>query len=362
MLAAGLLLRRAVSTLALVSPALCNHTLATRSLLVRPFAPLQLLHTMASVPPVHLVLDWDGTITHKDTLHFLGKICADNALARSNKQDDEPTATAGASWDELVKAYSDEYSSHAVHYVPKKTQRSTIAEEKEWLASIDPVESRSIRRVEKAGVFKGVTTAAVKDAAVKAVESGELALRNGWADALVQGSKITILSVNWSATFIRESLLAAVAKESDAELLQKAVAGIDIIANEIDGLDDPAGSSGLLNTSQSGADGRSGVRTSADKLANMPTPVKYGGDGLVVYVGDSATDFEALLAADVGICIRDEELGSGQKELADMLARVGVQVHRIKLLAEMPPADDSVVTMYWAKNLQEVALSLSSYP
>ncbi|GME62868.1 hypothetical protein GTA08_BOTSDO03052 [Neofusicoccum parvum] len=354
-MAAAALLRRTVSATVLAPAALCSSFAAARCLLVRPFPPP---HPMASVPPVHLVLDWDGTTTHHDTLHFLGKICADHARARSNKQDDAP-----ASWDDIAKAYVDDLAAHASSYRPALSQRSTIAEEKAWLASLDLVDARSIRRVEDAGIFKGVTAAAVKSGAVKAVETGELALRDGWADLLAQATKITVLSVNWSAAFIRESLRAAAARDRDAEVLLQAVDRIDILANEIDGLDDPHGSSGLLNSCKSNADGESnGIRTSADKLANMPTPAKYGGDALVVYVGDSATDFEALLAADVGICIRDEdEPSSGQRELAETLARVGVEEHRIKLLAEMPPADDSAVRVYWAKNLREVALSLSSY-
>lgn len=362
MIASGLPLRRAVLTIAFVPRALCNYSFATRSLLIRPFPPLHLqeLHHMASVP-LHLIVDWDGTATRNDTLHFLGKICADSAHHRSIKQDDAPpTAT---SWDDVVKAYIDDFTDHVSSYKPKKSQRTTIAEEKAWLASLEVVESRSVHRVEDAGIFKGVTAEGVKNGAVKAVQSGDLELRDGWSALLSQGIKTTILSVNWSATFIRECLRAAAAREHDSEALLQAVDSITILANEIDGLNDSDGSSGLLNLARPGLDGeKGGIRTSADKLANMPTPVKFGGEELVVYVGDSATDFEALLAADVGICIRDEEEpSSGQKELAETLTRIGVEQHRIKLLAEMPPADDSLVRVYWAKNLQEVALSLSSY-
>ncbi|OJD32728.1 nuclease-like protein [Diplodia corticola] len=307
---------------------------------------------MASVPPIHLVLDWDGTTTHKDTLHFLGKICADHARSRS----DGPATTT---WDDIVKAYVDDLSSHASSYTPEKGQRTTIAEEKAWLASLATVDSLSVRRVEDSGLFKGVTAAAVRTGAAQAIGTGELTLRDGWSSLLAQGQKTTILSVNWSATFIRECLLAAAANDSD---LKAAVERVSIAANEIAGLQDSNGSSGLLNgRNEATGDETGAIRTSADKFANMPTPVKYGGEELVVYVGDSTTDLEALLVADVGICIRDEEPSSGQQELAEALERVGVEQHRIKLLAEMPPADDSIVRVYWAKNLREVALSLSSY-
>ncbi|KAL0257871.1 hypothetical protein SLS55_007038 [Diplodia seriata] len=299
---------------------------------------------MASVPPIHLVLDWDGTTTHKDTLHFLGRICA---------------RSSATTWEDIVKAYLDDFSSHESSYTPSKSQRTTIADEKAWLASLATVDSLSVQRVEDAGLFKGVTAAAIKDGAVQAIQSGELTLRDGWSSLLAQGQKTSILSVNWSAAFIRECLRAAAANDSD---LQAAVERVSIAANEIAGLQHSAGSSGLLNGRDEATGGETGaIRTSADKSANMPTPIKYGGEELVVYVGDSATDLEALLVADVGICVRDEDPSSGQKELAEALERIGVEQHRIKLLAEMPPADDSAVRVYWAKNLQEVALSLSSY-
>ena len=46
----------------------------------------------------------------------------------------------------------------------------------------------------------------------------------------------------------------------------------------------------------------------------------------ILYVGDSSYDFDALIAADVGICVQDDPMRSGQRELKETLERVGLEV------------------------------------
>ncbi|KAF2142223.1 uncharacterized protein K452DRAFT_318505 [Aplosporella prunicola CBS 121167] len=314
-------------------------------------------------PPVRLVLDWDGTVTYKDTLHFLGRICASHqkqtqqAQAVAPPPPAQPPSTNTAAWDAIVAAYLHDYSAHAAHYHPPPHQRTRPADESAWLASLQPIEARSAARVTAARLFAGVTAADVRAGAAQAIDSEELRLRPGWADLFASngrrgtsspGITTSILSVNWSASFVRACLLraaekkAAVATEErssadlieakspaavDAQALQRALQGLRINANEIAGLDQPSGSSGQLD----GA-----IRTSADKRAHIDAlrarvaTGEEGGDGdTIVYVGDSATDFDALLAADVGVCVRDEPMGGGQRELAEAMERVGVPVRRL---------------------------------
>ncbi|KAK4937094.1 hypothetical protein LTR28_009947 [Elasticomyces elasticus] len=138
---------------------------------------------------------------------------------------------------------------------------------------------------------------------------------------------------------------------------------MNIMANEIEGLNEPEGSNGQLSKN-----GRGGIRTSADKLERLrsiqrPTdsaksPERFAkreaeSAPSIVYVGDSATDLECLLAADVGICIRDEPMGIGQKELAATLDRLGVAVLRIN---ESQATNTSATPfVWWARDLQEIA-------
>ena len=51
----------------------------------------------------------------------------------------------------------------------------------------------------------------------------------------------------------------------------------------------------------------------------------WGGREGGVFVGDGVTDLEALLAVDVGVFLRGEGRGRGQRELRECLERVGVE-------------------------------------
>ena len=50
-----------------------------------------------------------------------------------------------------------------------------------------------------------------------------------------------------------------------------------------------------------------------------------GEGGRSVFVGDGVTDLEALLVVDVGVYLRGEGRGRGQRELRECLERVGVE-------------------------------------
>ena len=120
------------------------------------------------------------------------------------------------------------------------------------------------------------------------------------------------------------------------------------MANDIDGLDDPKGSSGRLSV-----DSRPSIRTSFDKLQHL----KHEPGSITIYIGDSATDFDCLLAADIGICIHDEPMGSSQRALAETLARFKLNVVHV---AEMQRLEDlTTPRLLWASNLGEVDAFLS---
>jgi phosphoglycolate phosphatase-like HAD superfamily hydrolase len=84
------------------------------------------------------------------------------------------------------------------------------------------------------------------------------------------------------------------------------------------------------------------------------------GDYTVIYVGDSATDLEALLAADVGVCVRDEIMGASQLELADALTRIGVLVVSIDEGIGMKQINNErAKVVYWAEGLEQIAKALT---
>lgn len=302
---------------------------------------------------MHIVLDWDGTITKKDTMSFLGRI-ATRHLAEAGSSNPEQ------SWEDIVDAYVTDYRSHVAAYIPSVDHRKSVADEIAWLKSLESIEHASTNRVERAGLFKGVTAKEVEEVASEAVEGGEIELRVGWRDIFLQAQQnetvtVSLLSVNWSEYFIRSCLLKAASLDTTSDLeatksLESIIQGTKILANEIQDLDGTQGSSGHLNR----VTGDSGIRTSSDKLAALEqlrfqSPPQYKQN--IVYVGDSATDLECLLAADNGIIMRDEPMGSGQRELSETLERVGIETQHVD---EPNKRTEGRQTLYWARDFLEI--------
>jgi hypothetical protein len=311
-------------------------------------------------PPVQVFVDWDGTLTKRDTLEEVAKI----GYKRN------PTSRP---WREVVEAYLNDYRAHQESYSPPKEQRKTVREESAWLQSLSDVENRSVSRVQEAGLFRGVDKNDVLDAAAEAIETQSVELRDGWKDLFFSelsqhgdpqpalgrdGFRFHILSVNWSGTFIKGCIRHAVMlMQSQSEFA--ATVPMTTLANEI----------ASVERSTDGLDKEDiTVRTSADKVRilknTLHSPVIRPDwatkDPITVYVGDSATDFDALLRVDFGICIRDEPQGSGQRELANTFQRVGVSVKSVsKLQDPLQALQGSSKTVWWAKDLKEVSDALT---
>lgn len=297
--------------------------------------------------PINLVLDWDGTITAKDTMFAYGKI-ADIRDARLNREQNESKMFEG-----FGKAWMNDYSKHEQAYSPRAHERKTVMQESLWLKSLSSVESSSADRVESSGFFAGVTYNDISIAARELLKEGAVSLRPGWQDLFLRAqdgsspkliSSISILSVNWSESFIRASLKAA-ASSSGLDHRLHVLDNLPIAANEINGIHEPGGSSGRLTDASHAI-----IRTSFDKLSNFPSRQGF----LNIYVGDSATDFDCLLAADLGICIRDDPMGSSAKTLAETISRVGHMVPHVDDLKNWQQLDTSESNLLWAKDLDQI--------
>jgi thiamine phosphate phosphatase / amino-HMP aminohydrolase len=315
-------------------------------------------------PPVHVFLDWDGTLTKKDTLQIL----TDIGYKRN------PTSRP---WSGIVQAYLDDYTAHEKSYSPSREQRKTIAEESAWLASLDVVENRSFRRVQDAGIFASVTKSDILSAANRAVRSQSLSLRGGWTKLLFEGVvepprpphlnlgrdgvRFHILSVNWSAFFIKSAIFQSTLFEYGLDLSNpdthpalKALIPMVHFANELGSILRPT--SGPEKTPTI-------IRTSADKCRILTGYGRLEGvtlDPVKVCVGDSTTDFDALLCVDIGICIRDEPMGSSQKELAETLERIGITVRPLCEFEWPQPAQEGPAkTLWWTEDLTEVSEAIS---
>ena len=302
--------------------------------IVPSFRPSSLRHfscstvTMSPEPsffgPIHWVLDWDGTLTTRDTLDALVNIAAKC----------KPNSSVGEEWKRVSQAYIADYESTIKTHVPEGKLPLTVSGEKALLTLLEEVEQRSIDRVSDSGIFEGLTTADLDNGAAEAIASGHIQLRVGCDDFLQlvesrlqqedgDADAISILSVNWSQRFILACLRAT--HENLGDMLSNS-----IYANELDGIQQ----GGIPATGRICADKSSRIISSRNKLARLEllsrSTLRKGKPIPIVYVGDSWTDFDSIVAADLGVCIRDNPMTSTQKKLADSLDRVAVPCPRLR--------------------------------
>lgn len=237
-----------------------------------------------------LLLDFDETLTPtgSDTLSHLA------ATAYSLQR--PPGALQP--WDHFTGAYLRDYDAY-VKVCPVESRR-TLDAERRFLVGLHGVENASVRRVEEAGVFRGLDRAVlVREAA------GEVVMREGWKDVVKKGmsrGRVAVVSVNWSRAWIRECLRGE---------------EVQVYANEFV-VGEDGRTTGQLDR-WFGDQG--GVWTAGDKLKVMRDIIHKSGAGeeaLVVYVGDSATDLLCLLEADVGVVFG--------RRLDGVCGRVGIPV------------------------------------
>ena len=289
--------------------------------------------------PVHLILDWDGTLTAKDTLSILGHLpkARDKRLGRNHQP--------AHSWDDFAEAYMRDYTKQKQAHFPATSDRQAYSN---WLASLRDVEYASAKRISDTGYFRGVTAADVANVAQNAIDTGEVQLRNGWqhlfelflpSDAPTS-SKLSILSVNFSQTFIRGCIRHAVqslhASGKQRQLIDY-IEKMDVKANEIEGLDLSEGSTGKLVGE---------IRTAPDKLRHLPAPMD---ERVVVYVGDSPTDYECLRRADVGIWICDCAEDEYRQPFSETFKPLDCEATPLR----KGSASDG--QFYWTRSLGEVA-------
>ncbi|KAF2854809.1 hypothetical protein T440DRAFT_243653 [Plenodomus tracheiphilus IPT5] len=287
-------------------------------------------------PPIHWVLDWDGTITQHDTLSTLVSV------ASSTK----PSFPTSEHWSRVTKAYLKDYNNTLSRLASNGKLPSTLPEENKLLHHMRVVEERSLTRVSESGIFADLTWEDIHKGAGQAVRKQEVSLRTGYTafyEEFVnqdtrQIDEITILSVNWSSHFIASCLSAS----------HPSLPVPQILSNELEGL------SPSIPTTPSSGHILPTIISSGDKLQQLQRLRSENGRSRpIVYVGDSWTDIEAILAADLGICIRDEPMGSSQRQLAEALERLGVECSR---LGEGREREGEGGRAAWASDWEEIRL------
>lgn len=331
------------------------------------------IHSTRQAREFYLVLDWDGTITRRDTVGVLAEI---GYQKRQTLVSQDQSLEMIPPWNYFVQAYMKDYSTHVSSYKPVKEDRLTVAEESAWLGSLQGIETASVERVNKAGIFKCLMKEDIDKTTMDAVRTLKVELRPGWRDLLLTRQsdndcqiKVWISSVNWSGTFISACVNAAVDLEDSKA--NYSAPPYEVYCNDLEGLASvpPQAATGIIGPGSNCS--LSGVHTSTDKahllkelrLADGETLQESSSDmnrgPLIVYVGDSATDFDSLVDADIGICIQDEPLSSSQKELKETFTRLGFQFFevsdRVKLRTQLQLLEKKDRAIWTAKDLHEVS-------
>ena len=135
-------------------------------------------------------MDWDKTITSKDTLCLI-------APPDDNKPNSSPPFSFFAKY----------YMSVTTEFENSFGPRDTLPRQLEYLHDLGPAEKKSVMKIEELGLFKNVTVQDIKQ------RSKSVKFRSGFQDfiaALGQRAEhvrfMGVLSVNWSAVFIRTAL------------------------------------------------------------------------------------------------------------------------------------------------------------
>ncbi|KAI9172156.1 CTO1 family protein C17G9.12c [Paramyrothecium foliicola] len=267
---------------------------------------------------MHLIFDFDGTITEKDTIGEL-------ASAAIAFQKSRGTGDLQETWDQVVKSYVDDWVKYKdTYYIPEHA-RLSLDNEVEFLRGMKDAEETSLERIQSSGVFSGLETSQLFEMGADAVKSGKIFIRDGFKElvelARRQNWKVAVISVNWSAAFIR-----GVLQPID----------IPVVANEVSGSGKVEGPAFLGGT----------MTNSEDKLRCLEHILEsQGGDKTkMLYFGDSTTDMECLLCG--GVAISADETCS----LIKTLRRVGSPVPHIE-------GAPSRAAVSWARDFYEVLKS-----
>jgi 2-hydroxy-3-keto-5-methylthiopentenyl-1-phosphate phosphatase len=255
------------------------------------------------------ILDFDGTITTKDTISVVAK----SAISFHLRNGKDMTAT----WEGIVKDYGRDYEAFVGEFRPVKEARKTVDEEVAFYRALRSVEERSFERVGRRGLFAGIGEVDWERFGEEAVRNGDVTIRRGSAEFIrnigERGAKWGVVSVNFSRAFVR-----GVLGTIDSDIKK-----VDLRANEPD-------ENGILKGPmlQDGNDGELMTTSDAKLSAMKELLTSLGGSKAneVVYIGDSGTDIECLLEDGVtGIIISDD----GNSSLLQTMKRIGVGISPI---------------------------------
>lgn len=242
---------------------------------------------------LELVFDFDGTITEADSIASVVDASLSHHRASSSLATFKSLTDA---WHHIVKSYVedlDSYHSTPDYALRDHTMSLEVARAHFSNKQRRRIERASLSRVQDAGLFRGVPLEYLYRCGQEHREIGVVKLRNAFSELihLVQSHSSVekmhgthVLSVNWSATYIRGVL----SREGISS----------VIANETNPVD---GSINAVPADIASAEWPSVLTVGSDKLSALrclqrqQQEVKTKLSVEIVYFGDSTTDLECLL-------------------------------------------------------------------
>jgi hypothetical protein len=320
---------------------------------------------------IHWILDWDGTLTSHDTLGALVNIARD---ARH-------VVGIQGKWEDLGRAYREDHEAALQACAPDGKLPATVLDERRLLRRLGEVERQSVDRVVASGIFEGLKSGDLQHGAVKAIASNDVQLRTGCLDFFAHIHSridaqeadldaVDVLSVNWSQQFIAMCLNAsnaALAPNPQFDLRHTANSHAKIGLSKSQQLREHITSTAgqdyadtqpfampiYANELALRQSGRPRLVSSDDKLYYLQRLRRINPYTMkpipIVYLGDGWMDLECLLAADMGICIRDTPLTTSQEQLQGSLNRLGIRCPHV---SDWDECDEWAVA--WAQDFREV--------
>ncbi|RKU09091.1 hypothetical protein C6502_13750 [Candidatus Poribacteria bacterium] len=226
---------------------------------------------MPKYPIDKLITDFDETISERDTISTLVHTAADN---RAHEKEEFLAA-----WQEMVQWFLTRY--YRVCDAWQDHRHSLV----DYLKSFEELETASIQRVIAKGFLEGLTREGLRAV-------GRNVIKKPGVDRVLSrlrrdGVEIEILSANWSEA-----------------LIQGATEGLcdRVITNSLQ-YDAAGRSTGDIHLHVVSA--RDKLREFRLRKKNPPNPDEIGDGGAprTLYIGDSISDFLAILDADLGVLI-----------------------------------------------------------
>jgi thiamine phosphate phosphatase / amino-HMP aminohydrolase len=250
---------------------------------------------------MHIILDFDGTITTRDTIQTLASF---GVASQANRG-----LELGKAWDNVVAKYSKDYQEYMDGLRTPRELNPSLSSIVSSIRNIRSIELKSLQRVEASRVFEGLSEDALFAAGVETVQNGAVELRKGFREFVssvyLEGWTLSVISVNWSRSFLRGIL-------SDDR--------IRVVANEI------ASDGSIIGPSVKASSDDGPMVSCLDKVVALQSILRRSGenDECCVYFGDSQTDIECLLV-NRGIILSQ----NADCDLIKALSRAGQKVTRI---------------------------------